>query len=87
MNLNLLAISIPESQLCVNLMADVSETEKVCVEIDGKVFCHMGDYVRKDAGGELFYVERSADIIKHKGYRVSASGVEAMLLSLHNILY
>ncbi len=55
------------------------ETEKVCVEIDGKVFCRMGDYVRKDEDGELFYVERSADIIKHKGYRVSASEVEAVL--------
>jgi long-chain acyl-CoA synthetase len=55
------------------------ETEKVCVEIDGKVFCRMGDYVRKDEDGELFYVERSADIIKHKGFRVSASEVEAVL--------
>jgi long-chain acyl-CoA synthetase len=55
------------------------ETERVCVEIDGKIFCRMGDYVRKDEDGELFYVERSADIIKHKGYRVSASEVEAVL--------
>lgn len=55
------------------------ETQKVCVEIDGKVFCRMGDYVREDEDGELFYVERSADIIKHKGYRVSASEVEAVL--------
>ncbi|MEJ2157203.1 MAG: AMP-binding protein [Desulfobacteraceae bacterium] len=57
------------------------ETEKVCVEIDGKVFCRMGDYVREDEDGELFYVERSADIIKHKGYRVSASEVESVLLN------
>jgi long-chain acyl-CoA synthetase len=57
------------------------ETEKVCVEIDGKVFCRMGDYVREDEDGELFYVERSADLIKHKGYRVSASEVESVLLN------
>ena len=55
------------------------ETEKTCVEIDGTVFCRMGDYVRQDEDGELYYVERSADMIKHKGYRVSASEVESVL--------
>ena len=55
------------------------ETDKTCVEIDGKVYCRMGDYVREDDDGELYYVERSADIIKHKGYRISASEVEAVL--------
>jgi long-chain acyl-CoA synthetase len=55
------------------------ETAKTCVEIDGKVYCRMGDYVRKDEDGELYYVERSADLIKHKGFRVSASEVEAVL--------
>jgi long-chain acyl-CoA synthetase len=62
------------------------ETESVCVEIDGKVFCRMGDYVRKDEDGELFYVERSADIIKHKGFRVSASEVEAVLLNHSTVI-
>ena len=55
------------------------ETERTCVEIDGKVFCRMGDYVREDADGELYDVERSADMIKHKGYRISASEVESVL--------
>ncbi|MCP4688934.1 MAG: long-chain fatty acid--CoA ligase [Desulfobacterales bacterium] len=55
------------------------ETERTNVELDGKVYCRMGDFVRQDEDGELFYVERSADIIKHKGYRVSASEIEAAL--------
>lgn len=55
------------------------ETQKTCVEIDGKMFCRMGDFVRKDVDGELYYEERSADIIKHKAFRVSASEVEAVL--------
>ena len=55
------------------------ETERTCVEIDGTVFCRMGDYVRQDEDGELYYVERSADMIKHKGYRISASEVESVL--------
>jgi len=35
--------------------------------------------VKQDADGDLIYVERSADIIKHKAFRVSASEVEAVL--------
>jgi len=55
------------------------ETRNSYVEIDGRIFYRMSDYVRQDEEGELVYVERSADIIKHKGYRVSASEVEAVL--------
>ena len=39
----------------------------------------MGDFVSEDEDGQLVYMERSADVIKHKGYRVSASEVEAIL--------
>ena len=55
------------------------ETKKAYVEINGKIWCRMGDFVSQEPTGELIYVERSADIIKHKGYRVSASEVEAIL--------
>ncbi len=39
----------------------------------------MGDFVRRTETGDLVYVERLADIIKFKGYRVSASEIEAVL--------
>jgi long-chain acyl-CoA synthetase len=39
----------------------------------------MKDFVKMDEAGELFYVDRSADIIKYKGYRVSCSEIEAVL--------
>ncbi|MBC8443777.1 MAG: AMP-binding protein [Deltaproteobacteria bacterium] len=55
------------------------ETERSYVELNGKIYYRMGDFIRQDEDGELFYVDRSADIIKHKGYRVSASEVEAVL--------
>jgi len=55
------------------------ETERSYVELKGKIYCRMGDFLKQDEDGELVYVERSADIIKHKGYRVSASEVEAIL--------
>jgi long-chain acyl-CoA synthetase len=55
------------------------ETRRAFVEINGRTWCRMGDFVSGLPSGELIYVERSADIIKHKGYRVSASEVEAAL--------
>ncbi len=55
------------------------ETSRSYVEIDGEIYYRMGDYVRQDEKGELYYIERSADIIKYKAYRVSASEIEAVL--------
>jgi long-chain acyl-CoA synthetase len=55
------------------------ETSRTCVSINGKLYCRMGDFVSEDEDGELYYVERNADLIKHKGFRVSASEVEAIL--------
>jgi long-chain acyl-CoA synthetase len=55
------------------------ETKQAYVEIDGKIYYRMGDFVKEDEDGELVYIERSADIIKHKAYRVSASEVETVL--------
>ncbi|NIQ39882.1 MAG: AMP-binding protein [Proteobacteria bacterium] len=55
------------------------ETARSYVEIDGDVYYRMGDFIRQDNKGELYYVERSADIIKYKGYRISASEIEAVL--------
>ena len=55
------------------------ETGATFVSIGNQVYCRMGDTVRRDEQGELYYVERSADMIKHKGFRVAASEVEAVL--------
>ena len=55
------------------------ETERSFIEIDGVMWYRVGDYVKMDDDGELYYVDRTADIIKHKGYRVSASEIEAEL--------
>ena len=55
------------------------ETKHAYVDIDGKIFYRMSDFVKQDPDGELVYVERSADIIKHKAFRISASEIEAVL--------
>jgi long-chain acyl-CoA synthetase len=55
------------------------ETSYSYVDIDGETFYRMGDFVKMNDDDELEFVERTADIIKYKAYRVSASEVEAAL--------
>jgi long-chain acyl-CoA synthetase len=55
------------------------ETSHSYIEIEGKIYYRMGDYVKQNEKGEFIYVERSADIIKFKAFRVSASEIEAVL--------
>jgi long-chain acyl-CoA synthetase len=55
------------------------ETAESFVEFDGTRWYKMGDFVRMNNKGELEYVDRRADVIKHKGFRVSASEIEAIL--------
>jgi len=55
------------------------ETKKSYVNIDGEIYYRMGDYVKLTEDGEIQFVERTADIIKYKAYRISASEIEAVL--------
>lgn len=55
------------------------ETATSYVEIDGKVWYRMKDFVQMDQEGQLYYMDRSADVIKYKGYRISCSEIEAIL--------
>lgn len=55
------------------------ETSYSYVQMNGDIYYRMGDYVKMNERGELEFVERTADIIKYKAYRVSASEVEAAL--------
>jgi long-chain acyl-CoA synthetase len=55
------------------------ETEYSFIQLNGETFYRMGDYVRMTELGEIEFVERTADTIKYKAYRVSASEIEAVL--------
>lgn len=55
------------------------ETARSYVPIGGEIFYRTGDFMRFDEEGEIEFIERSGDIIKYKGYRISASEVEAVL--------
>jgi len=55
------------------------ETARSFVQIDGRLFYRMNDFAYRGDDGQLYFVDRGTDIIKYKGYRVSASEIEAAL--------
>lgn len=55
------------------------ETAQAFVEIGGNLFYRTGDIVKSDSEGYFYFVDRTVDVIKSKGYRISASEVEAVL--------
>ena len=71
--------SSPVNTRSRNTGTNPRRTARSYVDIDGVTYYRMGDFVSRTPEGELVYMERSADVIKHKGYRVSASEVEAVL--------
>jgi long-chain acyl-CoA synthetase len=55
------------------------ETAESFIEIEGKIWYRTADVMSTDEDGNLYFVDRTVDTIKHKGYRVSASEIEAVL--------
>lgn len=55
------------------------ETAGCFVKMEGRFWYRTRDIVRIDEKGWLFYLDRSVDTIKHKGYRVAISEIEAVL--------
>jgi long-chain acyl-CoA synthetase len=55
------------------------ETREAFLQLDGRMWYRTGDVVRMDDKGFFYFVDRTADTIKHKGYRVSSSEIEAAL--------
>ena len=49
------------------------------VWLDDRNWRRTGDYVTLAGDGEIEFIDRGADLIKHKGYRISAARVESVL--------
>lgn len=62
------------------------DTGKSFIKLQGRLWYKTGDIVRIDENGWVYFVDRSGDIIKHKGYRVVPSKVEKVL-SEHPSIY
>jgi len=55
------------------------ETQNAFIDLNGRKWYRTGDIVSRDERGNLFFVDRTVDTIKHKGYRISSSEVESTL--------
>jgi len=55
------------------------ETAESFIELDGTRWYRTADVMSMDADENLYFVDRTVDTIKHKGYRVSASEIESVL--------
>jgi long-chain acyl-CoA synthetase len=55
------------------------ETAAAFVELNGELYYRTADIMYMDEDGNLFFVDRTVDTIKYKGYRVSASEIESTL--------
>ncbi len=62
------------------------ETAEAFIELEGEVWYNTKDMVRESEEGWYFFMDRSADMIKHKGYRVAAAEVERVLQEHHAVL-
>ena len=74
-----LLVSSDYSYLMGGYLDNPDETKETFVKLDGRTWCRTGDYVKINKGGEIDFIDRRADLIKHKGYRVSAARVESVL--------
>jgi long-chain acyl-CoA synthetase len=55
------------------------EADESFLEIEGRKWYRTADVMSMDEEGNLYFIDRTVDTIKHKGYRVSASEIEAVL--------
>jgi long-chain acyl-CoA synthetase len=62
------------------------ETDACFVQAEGRRWYRTRDMVRIDQDGWLYYSDRSVDTIKHKGYRVASSEIEAVLQGHHAVV-
>jgi long-chain acyl-CoA synthetase len=77
---------VSSEHMVTSYLNNPEETRRSFLQMEGKTWYRTGDIVTMDEGGNLFFVDRTADTIKHKGYRVSASEIEALLQEHHAVM-
>ncbi|MBW2119009.1 MAG: AMP-binding protein [Deltaproteobacteria bacterium] len=55
------------------------ETADCFLNLEGEVWYKTSDVVRQDENGWCYFLDRSVDMIKHKGYRIAAAEIEKVL--------
>ena len=70
---------VSSAHMVSNYLNKPEETSASFVELDGDQWYRTADIMSMDEDGNLYFVDRTVDTIKHKGYRVSASEIESVL--------
>ncbi|MEJ2169220.1 MAG: class I adenylate-forming enzyme family protein [Desulfobacterales bacterium] len=70
---------VSSAHMVSNYLNKPEETAAAFVEIEGKKWYRTADVMSMDEEGNLYFVDRTVDTIKHKGYRISASEIESVL--------
>lgn len=70
---------VHSEQMVTAYLNKPEETRSAFIEIEGLLWYRTADIMQMDEDGHLYFVDRTVDTIKHKGYRVSASEIEAVL--------
>ncbi|MGD8411547.1 MAG: class I adenylate-forming enzyme family protein [Desulfobacterales bacterium] len=65
--------------MVTNYLNKPEETAESFIEIDNIKWYRTADVMSMDEDGNLYFVDRTVDTIKHKGYRISASEIESIL--------
>lgn len=55
------------------------ETARAFIEKGGRLWYRTADIVAADEAGHHYFIDRTVDTIKHKGYRISSSEIESVL--------
>ncbi len=70
---------VSSTYMVASYLKKPEETASSFVELDGEKWYRTADIMSMDQDGNLYFVDRTVDTIKHKGYRVSASEIESVL--------
>jgi len=70
---------VSSEQMVTAYLNKPDETRSAFVELDGHTWYRTADIMKMDENGNLYFVDRTVDTIKHKGYRISASEIESAL--------
>ncbi len=77
---------VSSEQMTTGYWQKPDETARHFVRLQDRLWYRTGDIVRIDAGGWMYFQDRSVDVIKHKGYRVAASKIDNVLQEHHAVV-
>jgi long-chain acyl-CoA synthetase len=70
---------VSSDNMVISYLNKPEETAASFITMEGRTWYRTNDVMSTDKDGNLYFIDRTVDTIKHKGYRVSASEIEAVL--------